>query len=63
MSGNLSRGGLAVKLGPGRFGSKGARDNGSEILRGTPLEKFSQIPRLASNDIELTSNNLNGFLK
>ena len=59
-----SRGGLAVELGPGRFGSEGARNYSSEKFAGHSLGKFfvNTPPGLASNDTGLTSNNLNGSL-
>ena len=58
------RGGLAVELGPGRFGSEGARNYSSEKFAGHSLGKFfvNTPPGLASNDTGLTSNNLNGSL-
>ena len=62
--GDPVRGGLAVELGPGRFGSEGARNYSSEKFAGHSLGKFfvNTPPGLASNDTGLTSNNLNGSL-
>ena len=64
LSYRVSRGGLAVELGPGRFGSEGARNYSSEKFAGHSLGKFfvNTPPGLASNDTGLTSNNLNGCL-
>ena len=58
------RGGLAVELGPGRFGNEGARNYASEKFAGHSLGKsfVNTPPELASNDTGLTSNNLNGSL-
>ena len=60
----LSRGGLAVELGPGRFVSEGAHNYVSEEFAGHSLVTFfvDTPPGLASNSTGLTSNNLNGFL-